>query len=178
MTEYLRALGYHRKVSLENFREPNFQLVADICFWLASRYDPKADIPDCIDEEEDRVQFIRKVCQLFSTSARIHMHPKHLYEASEKAACELLKVVSMMYRAHKRQDEYDYFSDISTKMVDVTTSSKIHSLKSARILANEIAESGSRISDMLEVEKGLRGERAKALEFLDSISLDLDSNSG
>ena len=59
LTEYLRTLGYSRKVSVENFREPNFELVAEICYWLASRYDPKADIPDCIDEESDRIAFIR-----------------------------------------------------------------------------------------------------------------------
>ena len=176
LTEFLRALGYHRNVSVENFREPNFQLVAEICYWLANRYDSKADITDCIDEESDRILFIKQICQLFSSNARIHMNPKNLYEAQRSSVGELLKVVSMMYKAHKTQDEYDYFLDISTKMVDVATSSKLHSLSSARVLANEIAESGSKMFDMLENEKSLQKERSKALLFLDSFSLNLDQN--
>jgi hypothetical protein len=39
-TEMLRALNYPRLVSLENFKKPNFELVADILYWLAQRYDP------------------------------------------------------------------------------------------------------------------------------------------
>jgi len=33
--EIMRALGYHRNISMENFRDPNFELVADILFWFA-----------------------------------------------------------------------------------------------------------------------------------------------
>ena len=70
-TEILRCLGYHRNISIENFRDPNFQLVADILYWFALRYDPKADISDDIDTREDRVKFIKQVCQLFASKARI-----------------------------------------------------------------------------------------------------------
>ena len=35
--EIMRALGYPRLISLENFKTPNFELVADILYWLASR---------------------------------------------------------------------------------------------------------------------------------------------
>jgi len=37
-TEMLRALGYPRLVSMENFRNPNFPLVAEILQWLINRY--------------------------------------------------------------------------------------------------------------------------------------------
>lgn len=70
-TEILRSLGYHRNISIENFRDPNFELVADILYWFALRYDPKADITDDIDTRDDRVKFIRQVCQLFASKARI-----------------------------------------------------------------------------------------------------------
>jgi clusterin-associated protein 1 len=30
----MRALGYPRIISMENFKTPNFVLVADILFWL------------------------------------------------------------------------------------------------------------------------------------------------
>ena len=60
--EIMRALGYHRNISMENFRDPNFELVADILYWFALRYDPKADISDDIEDMKDRVIFIKQIC--------------------------------------------------------------------------------------------------------------------
>lgn len=97
--EIMRALGYHRNISLENFKDPNFELVADILYWFALRYDPKADISDDIEEEKDRVLFIRSVCQLFAAKARITLNPKKLYEAQGFAVKEMLKIAQMMYKA-------------------------------------------------------------------------------
>ena len=36
-TDMMRALGYPRLISLENFRTPNFPLVAEILEWLVKR---------------------------------------------------------------------------------------------------------------------------------------------
>lgn len=33
----LRALGYPRLVSVDNFRSPNFALVADCLYWMVKR---------------------------------------------------------------------------------------------------------------------------------------------
>ena len=41
-------------------------------------------------------------------------------------------------------------------------------------MAYEITESGSKLFDMLNNERELRAARDKALEFLDSISMNLD----
>jgi len=60
--EIMRSLGYNRNISIENFHEPNFELVADILLWFTERYDPKADISDDIEDEKDRISFIRQVC--------------------------------------------------------------------------------------------------------------------
>jgi clusterin-associated protein 1 len=35
--EIMRALGYSRIISMENFRNPNFELVVDIIEWLMQR---------------------------------------------------------------------------------------------------------------------------------------------
>ena len=37
LTEMMRALGYPRLISLENFRQPNFPLVAEMLVWLVRR---------------------------------------------------------------------------------------------------------------------------------------------
>jgi len=62
-------------------------------------------------------------------------------------------------------------------MMDFNTSSKLHNLKAARQLATEITESGAKLFDLLSNERELKASRDKALEFLDSISRNLDSNS-
>ena len=38
-TETMKALGYPRLISVENFRTPNFELVADALYWLVHRSD-------------------------------------------------------------------------------------------------------------------------------------------
>lgn len=37
-TEMMRSLGYPRLISMENFRQPNFPLVAEVLIWLVKRY--------------------------------------------------------------------------------------------------------------------------------------------
>ncbi len=63
--EIMRSLGYNRLISMENFKKPNFELVADILYWLAMRIDPSANITDDIDEERHRVEFIKQISFLF-----------------------------------------------------------------------------------------------------------------
>jgi clusterin-associated protein 1 len=62
--EIMRSLGFPRIISMENFRTPNFKLVAEVMYWLVKRFDPNYDIPDLIEEERDRVEFVRSCCQV------------------------------------------------------------------------------------------------------------------
>lgn len=116
---------------MENFREPNFELVADIMYWFAVRYDPKADISDDIEEEKDRVNFIRSVCQLFAAKARITLNPKKLYEAQGFAVKEMLKVASMMYKAMQSSDSVED-DESGLQSMDFNMNSKLNNLKAAR----------------------------------------------
>ena len=139
------------------------------------RYDPKADITDDIEDMKDRVIFIKQICQMFATKARIILSPKKLYEAQGHAVKEMLKIATMMYKAHQSTENIDD-DDTNVQMMDFNTSSKLHNLKAARQLAQEIADSGAKLYDMLGQEKELKMHRDKALEFLDSISRNLDTN--
>lgn len=158
---------------MENFRLPNFELVADLCLWFAERYDPSCDISDNINEERDRVMFIKSICQLFLTKARIKLNPKKLYEANGFAVKELLKVASMLNKAMNVSggDEDEVISTM-----DFNMNSKLSNLRQARTLANEITEAGAKLFDSLAKETDLRESREKALEFLDSFSRNLGSN--
>lgn len=72
LCEILRTVGYPRLVSIENFRNPNFGLVADVGRWLVNQYEPKADIPSSCDTEADRVAFIKTFAEFMLTKV-IHI---------------------------------------------------------------------------------------------------------
>merc|ERR1719181_212315 len=72
--------------------------------------------------------------------------------------------------------EDDDLSVGTGSMMDLNLSSKVHTLKAARQLASEITESGAKLFDLLGKERELKESRDKALEFLDSISRNLDTN--
>jgi len=57
LTEMMRALGYPRLISMENFRQPNFRLVSEMLSWLVKRFEQTADLPNDIDTEQVRFTF-------------------------------------------------------------------------------------------------------------------------
>ncbi|XP_060028485.1 clusterin-associated protein 1 isoform X2 [Erinaceus europaeus] len=100
-TEMMRALGYPRHISMENFRTPNFFLVSEVLLWLVKRYEPQTDIPSELETEQDRVFFIKAIAQFMATKAHIKLNTKKLYQADGYAVKELLKITSVLYNAMK-----------------------------------------------------------------------------
>ena len=86
----LRVLEYPRMLSSLSFRQPNFKLVAEILFWLCGKIQQDHQISSNINRENERVAFIRNVCQLFSDKFRVKVDPHRLYAADYKAIKELL----------------------------------------------------------------------------------------
>ena len=103
------------------------------------------------------------------------MNPKKLYEAQGYAVKEMLKVAQMMHKAMQSSEAVDE-DESGASSIDFNMNSKLHNLKAARQLASEITESGAKLFDLLAQEKDLKEAREKALEFLDSISRNLDTN--
>lgn len=60
--------------------------------------------------------------------------------------------------------------------IDYTVSSKMHQMKQCKSIANEITESGAILHELLGKEAQLKQSREKALNFLQTISKDLDTN--
>ncbi|XP_052266545.1 clusterin-associated protein 1-like isoform X2 [Dreissena polymorpha] len=171
-TEMMRALGYGRLISMENFRNPNFPLVAEVLKWLVKRYDPSADVPGDTDTEQDRIIFIKSVAEFMATKAHIKLNTKKLYQADGYAVKELLRVTSVLYNAMKtnivdQADETSAENDGSSLSFDI--SSRISELKEARRLASEITSKGAGLYDLLGKEVDLREQRtlviAKQLEI-------------
>ncbi|XP_041085909.1 clusterin-associated protein 1 homolog [Polyodon spathula] len=163
-TEMMRSLGYPRLISMENFRTPNFSLVAEILIWLVKRYEPQMEIPTDVDTEQDRVFFIKAVAQFMATKAHIKLNTKRLYQADGYAVKEMLKITALLYNAMKTKgmDSGDKAEEESNKF-KFDLGSKIADLKSARQLASEITSKGATLYDLLGKEVDLREVRTAAI---------------
>lgn len=162
-TEMMRALGYPRLISMENFRTPNFPLVAEVLKWLVKRYDPNADTHPDTDTEQDRVIFIKSVAEFMATKAHIKMNTKRLYGADGYAVKEMLKVTSLLYGATKSDVAEELESTEDSSEISFDVSSKISDLKDARRLASEITVKGAHLFDMLGKEVDLRELRTQVV---------------
>ena len=117
--ETMRSLGYPRPISMENFKQPNFELTADILFWFVMRYEPDSRMSDVIDTESDRIIFIKQVVHLFASKARIKLNPRRIYEANGYAVKEMLKVATMLKDAMTAANaQFEEEEDISALTMD------------------------------------------------------------
>lgn len=164
-----RVLGYPRLISIENFRQPNFALLAELLKWLVKRYDPHVDLPTEIDTEADRILFVKSVAQFMATKAHIKLNTKKLYQADGTVVKELLKMTSVLYSALKMSNENEGMdgsgssSDSGIMSANLSLafdiSSQIGELRRARELASEITSKGASIYDLLVHEVDLRDLR-------------------
>lgn len=163
-TEMMRALGYPRLISMENFRTPNFTLVAEILIWLVKRYEPQSDVPTDVDTEPDRIFFIKAVAQFMATKAHIKLNTKRLYQADGYAVKEMLKITSVLYSAMKTKQMAlgDRVEEENSKF-KFDLSSRISDLKAARQLASEVTLKGASLYDLLGKEVDLREMRTAAI---------------
>ncbi|XP_053937001.1 clusterin-associated protein 1 isoform X1 [Cuculus canorus] len=163
-TEMMRALGYPRLISIENFHTPNFMLVSEVLLWLVKRYEPQTDIPADVETEQDRVFFIKAVAQFMATKAHIKLNTKKLYQADGYAVKELLKITSVLYSAmnDKGVERADMSEEDSSKF-KFDLGSKIADVKAARQLASEITSKGATLYDLLGKEVELREARAESI---------------
>jgi len=169
--EVMRSLGYHRPVSVENFRTPNFELVADLLDWLLHRYDPNVCIHDDISTEQHRVEFIKDVTEKIYLRTNLRLNTRQLYRADGWAVKELLKLAKMLYDA-KKSVEFN-----TGDLKDDFVHAKLHDLKTTRSICSTIVDAGVKLYDLLGKEDENRAEREKAIRFLNGISRNLDSNS-
>ncbi|XP_063235119.1 clusterin-associated protein 1 isoform X1 [Bacillus rossius redtenbacheri] len=161
-TEMMRALGYTRIVSMENFRSPNFPLVAETLAWLAERFDPDADVPTDTSTEQARVALVRSIAQLMASKAHIRLNTKRLYQADGYAVKELLKVATVLYDA-LRVNLAEMADDV-TLPSQVDLMPKAGDLRQARQLASQITEKGATLHELLSREADMREARGSCAD--------------
>ncbi|XP_061671688.1 clusterin-associated protein 1 homolog isoform X2 [Syngnathoides biaculeatus] len=162
-TEMMRALGFPRLISVENFRTPNFTLVAEILIWLAKCYEPQMEIPTEMNTESERIFLIKTVAQFMATKAHIKMNTKRLYQADGYAVKEMLKITTVLYNAMKTKQmaRGDRVEEDAKFKFELGT--RISDLKAARELASEATSKGASLYDLLGKEVDLRKLRTAAI---------------
>lgn len=155
--EVMKALGYPRLISLDSFRLPNFELVADCLYWLFQRYDPGTSVSDDITTEADRVIFLQSIAQSMLTKARIKLNIKRLYAADAVAVKDLLKMAALLYKATHTKTDHD-----EEESWVMPGASQLSDAKSARVLGSEITQAGVAVYDALQQEPELQDVRQRA----------------
>ena len=130
---------------MENFRNPNFDLVADVLHWLVKRYEPTADMSEGSPANmQDRVIFLKKAAQLMQTKGRIKLNTKRLYQADGYAVKELIKIAQVLYSAIKSNPEED--DDV---LGSDNFSVKLDDLQNVRKFASDITAHGVQLAELL-----------------------------
>ncbi|KAL1116326.1 hypothetical protein AAG570_005821 [Ranatra chinensis] len=155
----MKTLGYNRLISMENFRTPNFPLVAEILIWIVGRFDPDSnDIHTSYDTQEDRVRLIRSTAQLLALKGNIMLNTKRLYQADGFAVKELLKVVTKLYEAVQLlEEDVGRAQPLNSRLRDLLF--QIQELKMSRELASQVVTKGALLYELLGKEVELREAR-------------------
>ncbi|RZF34580.1 hypothetical protein LSTR_LSTR015740 [Laodelphax striatellus] len=163
-TEMMRTLGYPRLISMENFRSPNFALVAEIVIWLSKRFEPDAEmqIHSAYDTEQDRVLLIRSVAQFLALKCGIKLNTRKLYQADGYAIKEMLKITTVLCDALRNTatigKDGGESNDIDNNAA-LDVASRIQDLKLTRELASHITGKGAVLYELLGKEVQLRETR-------------------
>mmetsp|Transcript_8636 Transcript_8636/g.28439 ORF Transcript_8636/g.28439 Transcript_8636/m.28439 type:complete len:418 (-) Transcript_8636:367-1620(-) len=158
--EIMCTLGYPRLISIENFRKPHFELVADILIWLCNRYDKNMEILDEIRTEQNRVVFLKSVAEQLLVKARVKLNLKNLYQANGYAVKELLKIATLLYEAHSSATNEEDADSIS---FDIGPGHKFADLKATRAITADITKYGARLYELLENHAEAKESAARAL---------------
>ena len=153
---------------MENFRSPNFELVADCLEFLVTRYDETATVEGDISTESDRVRFLRNVDETFAKKAGARLNLKRLYSADGVAVKELLKTADVLRRALEEAAEEDD-EDEATGTKDEDSggfgfSADAYDAEATRRLASDIVNLGAATHDCLRLEEEeLRDARVRSV---------------
>lgn len=161
LCEMTRSLRYPRLMSIENFRTPNFQLVAELLEWIVKKFEPDASLDaQQIQSEADRVNFIKNAVLLMLQNSRIKMNPKKLYMADGYAVQELLPALRILYLAKSEDPSMDNtpkWSQVKNKL-----SAKMQEVRITRQLSSQLPETGALLSELLSKPEYLTNQHEKA----------------
>nr|XP_027205688.1 clusterin-associated protein 1 homolog [Dermatophagoides pteronyssinus] len=197
----MRSLGYPRQMSIENFRNPNFPLMADILIYLLKRFDPKTEIDSNVDTEEGRLKFIMNASHLMVNKANLDINVKKLYMADINSVYEMIKLAKLIqeawisldqdYQKQKNQkdvineeDEHDNDGSRRSLSIDIgeefdrTKLSQYNSFKTSQI-TSEIYQVATKLYDTIAEHDQNKDHLQKTLNkqlVIDQIELQIRQN--
>ncbi|KAF1759462.1 hypothetical protein GCK72_015929 [Caenorhabditis remanei] len=156
-----RTLRYPRLMSIENFRNPNFQLVAELLEWIVKKFEPDASLDaQMIQTEADRVNFIKNAVLLMLQNSRIKMNPKKLYQADGHAVQELLPALKILYMAKSEDPNMD--SGPKWTQVKQKLSTKMQEVRITRQLSSQLPETGALLSELISKPEFISNQHERA----------------
>ncbi|CAD5218359.1 unnamed protein product [Bursaphelenchus okinawaensis] len=161
--EILRFLNYPRLVSIENFRTPNFPLMAEIVEWTVKKFDPNYRVPKNIDTEQNRVLFVKTCVLAFIQKARVKINPKNLYQSDGYAVRELLPVLKLLYDGNKQNVSDESATKTQLQVLRSEISTKRQEIRDCINKVLELPQQSATLYDLLAKELVTREARTRAL---------------
>lgn len=159
---------------MESFRSPNFELVADLLYWMVGRYDPAITVHEGIETEEDRVSFLASIARPIFQNSCIRLNLKMLYKADGYAVKELSKIASVLCQALESVDDDEDCSIYSNENPEEIRI-KLHDVKYTKNQASNITEKGAKLYDLIRAEEKDIESKEQVLNFLDALTGNLES---
>lgn len=185
----MKDIGYERLISLDNFRNPNFELVADILCWMVEQLkipnnmniSPlNEELSDDISTREHRIQFILNACAIIQNVTQIKLRFNLLFRADAYAVKELLKIAQFLNKAQKIAIKYMKADDEKDESLNVNSIDiQLQTLRESKNIGSEIVGSGVRLHNFLqEYEKGNNAKHMLAIQQMmhQMRNLNLESN--
>eukprot|EP01084_Bolivina_argentea_P115863 205962_1 len=175
-SEIMKTLGYGRLISLDNFRRPNFELVADILYFFCDRIDSSIDLNDDISTKSKRVEFIKNCANILASKTQIKLKLKNLYKSDGYAVKELLKIAHFMNEANRQIECTEQQQIIQISSNHMTGMTDMNKLREYTHLGNKIVETGVELHNLLNHnENGGQIIDSRVIMFLDEMSHNIES---
>ncbi|XP_032113836.1 clusterin-associated protein 1 isoform X6 [Sapajus apella] len=168
-TEMMRALGYPRHISMENFRTPNFGLVSEVLLWLVKRYEPQTDIPPDVDTEQDRVFFIKAIAQFMIADLKA---ARQLASEITSKGASLYDLLGMEVELREMRTEAiarPLEINETEKVMKIAIKEILTQVQKTKDLLNNVASDEANLEAKIEKRKLELERNRKRLETLQSV---------
>jgi len=169
LSEKMKSLGYGRLISLDNFRSPNFELVADILYFFCDRIESAVELSDDISTRNQRVEFVRRSASILASATQIKLKLSNIYKSDGYAVKELLKIAHFLDSAQNFKSK----NEGSTKGFESKdVASDLNALREYTSLGSKIVSNGVKLHNLLSSNDKMMDERI--VLFLDEMSHNID----
>lgn len=173
----MKSLGYGRLISLDNFRTPNFELVADILYFFCDRISSSIDLSDDISTKLKRVEFIKNCANILASTTQIKLKLKNIYKADGYAVKELLKIANFLNNANNINEKEIISKIKNIHSLSTNNNNKLNKLRNYTNLGSKIIENGVKLHNLLNNNNNNKNKiiNEKVILFLEEMSHNIEN---